>query len=575
MSQLLHAVEPVKIRTPLTDVNKTLVYGVLEGGRQITFKQETTTNISSSGFSIKLDPPNDVIMDRLVKIEIDVTLNFTCTNSGANNMLQSGYDAFRSLPIEKITQNQKVFINGFVVQRQLYDNIDAFMWFNDNDRNNIQEQFSSTPAALDRSQSYAQLLNTNLNPLNSWSDATVHRSGRGAFSYLTFTNTTTSASVRAVLTSYLMVNPLMYGNQNKEDYGMYGVRSFQVDYTFAQDLSFMWSHAANPDITNFAVTPSFNSATLRYKTVTPGISFIPEPIYQYPYKYYNIKTTDYGSQVAPGGTGSMSSDTIQLSTIPAYFLIFLKKRVADRAFTDTDSYFGITQVTAKWANTPNQMSEMSQRDLYQMCVKNGYQGSFQDWTGDACYEFNGTATSTWNGTGSLLKIRMCEDIALIDANQAPGVGEKNNVQFEIQFKNNHPSESIRPTMYVIAVEDQVFSIDREMAYSQANIISYSDVINSAERDGLDFHSLMHTDMQGGVNLKKVGRWFKRAGRTAYHGLKGVAKVAPDILQAVDTIKAVAGAAGGQLVGGRKRRSSKKGGQLMDRSQLRKRLESAM
>ncbi|KKL73384.1 hypothetical protein LCGC14_2075440, partial [marine sediment metagenome] len=419
--------------------------------------------------------------------------------------------------------------NGKEVERsELNETNSAYYWYNDFSRMIGKKQNSLSPSLNDNSQTYAEVANSLRNPLKAWSDSSNDdKDGRGSFHYKSFTNAQQSAQIRADISEYLIVSPFDFGNNAQEEEGLWGVTSFQVTLSLQNDLSYMWSHSdVDSAITNFAVDVTLNSATLSSRYITPDESFVPRPMYDYNYQHYNVQKRDFGSAVAPNAQISICSNTLKMDVIPSYIYVFIKKKQANRTVLDSDSYFRIDNIKLKWANQPTLLSEYRTEDLFEMCVKNGYDGSFLDFTANTTRNFAGTTITEINGVGSVIRIRMGDDVGMMNQWMAPGLQYASDFQVEVLATNQNQSDTFEPTLYVVFQEDAVLSIGNNSAFLQLGVLSREDVINARKMEGINYQRF--SDMQGGVNVKKIGRDILKIAK------KG-APIAKKVLQVADLL----------------------------------------
>jgi len=171
--------------------------------------------------------------------------------------------------------------------------------------NSEQEHLSMTPCYPDQSQEYADLVNTNRNPLAQFGEFNKGVSPRGGFTYSSITNVTdaTTASVSATLCEPLMISPLLWGGY--EGKGLLHVQNMSVQINWDSNLARMWSHAGSSPSTITGVTVTFGQPSLLFKYITPPATMeLPKEV-QYDFQDTEVYVSELGSAQASGSTYQM------------------------------------------------------------------------------------------------------------------------------------------------------------------------------------------------------------------------------------------------------------------------------
>jgi len=150
---------------PRVDPFAEKVYAIFTGGKRISWQPTTTNNISNSGITYSINPPNPgVFVDRKIYKQLPVRIQLNCATPNTYPLLRNGYDAPRSFPISSATSTLSATLNNTQFSIQLSDVIQALVHCNTGEDLKTYE-YSSTPSYLDQSANYSDLQGTMRNPL--------------------------------------------------------------------------------------------------------------------------------------------------------------------------------------------------------------------------------------------------------------------------------------------------------------------------------------------------------------------------------------------------------------------------
>jgi hypothetical protein len=440
MSYNLHPLKCVLTRDPIMELDNERYYAILKSGAQISWRPITTTSISNSAIQFTAPPPSPkVVVDRKQLINLPMRLQLTSSAPNAFPLLRSSYDSPRAFCIASITNTLQSNINNTAVTGNISDYIHALLHYN-TDNCLKDHDYSMTASYPDQSQEYYDLVGSVRSPLNGYGDTSDENvSGRGSIQWNVVLNTPSQAVVDLFVTEPLWLSPFYWGLGNAG--GFYGVQTLDMNFTFVPNAwARVFSHAiggANApgpidggqlvfnNFGNINATPfSYGAAAvpqLLFKYITPNeLQAIPNSIV---YPYFNIDRYpyDYGSTLAPNASTVLSSQNIQLKSIPRRIYIYVRNKnsVLQSGPQYTDTYAAITGIQVNWNNYSGLLSNMTQMDLYKMCVKNHCNMSYQQFSGGPV-NAPGSLTSYIGTIGSVLCISMGEDIGLSDT-ECPGM----------------------------------------------------------------------------------------------------------------------------------------------------------
>ena len=154
---------------------------------------------------------------------------------------------------------------------------------------------------------------------------------------------------------------------------------------------------------------------------------------------------------------TLSSHNIHLSGMPDKLIIFVRKRVADLACKDTDSYATIKGISINFNNQAGLLSSMAQEQLFRSPIQSGLAkvswGEFCRSTVSAAPSsgtnaglrepYMGVGASSANTgfqlsptTGTILALRFAEVIQLTEEYYPPSSLGSFNLQLTAQVQNN-------------------------------------------------------------------------------------------------------------------------------------------
>lgn len=527
MSLSYQRLDPVEVRDPRTILENKRDYAILRAGSQTTCKIFTTTSISQSSIQFSCPPPSGgIIVDRKMYLTVPIRLTFTGTAPVGQVLLNPAQDAPRAFPLSSAIDTLQVSINNQAVSIQMADIIQALMHFNTDAK--LQElDYSMTPTYLDQSQAYSQLFGSTRSPLANYADG-IDKAPmqRGAFPFTIVSNTNTSAIVDMVITEPLFLSPFYWGKHDAS--GFYNVNTMDFNITFLNQAgNRMWSHDAVSSgvattINSISATfAGFPGPAFSYPTVQPLMLFTyitPNETQILPYNmpitypYFDVQRfpTD-GNAVTAGSVTTLSSNNIQLNSIPRRMYIYIRERNQDLYSTpnNPDTYFSIENISIQFQNKNGLLASASKQQLYEMSVKNHCNMSWTQWSGgpvvNSALPF-GTVGNHYGTIGSILCIEFASDIGL-DSIEAPGKLGQYMLQVQIPAATNISNRTITPTLYIVVVSEGSFTIEGlGKASTNIGVISSKDILDAKQSPFVNYRDVQ--EVNGGnflSGLKDFGR----------------------------------------------------------------------
>jgi len=520
----------VEVRDPRTIITNKREYAILRAGSQTTCKTFTTTSVSQSSIQFSCPPPSgSIIIDRKMYLTLPIRLVFTGTAPAGETLLNPFQDAPRAFPISSAIDTIQVTINNQSVSIQMADIIHALLHFNTDE--DLQEtDYSMTPSALDQSQHYNYLIGGTRNPLAFYTD-TADKSvmPRGAFPYTVVQNTNTSAIIDMVVTEPLFISPFYWGKNNSS--GFCNVNTMDFNITFLnQSGNRMWSHdnailgsgvqtvinSISASFANFT-GPAFSypqtQPLMLFTYITPNETQIIPTNVPLTYPYFDIQRfpTDAPS-VAAGAQTTLSSNNIQLNSIPRRMYIYIRERNQDLFSSPdgTDTYFSIENISIQFQNKNGLLASASKQQLYQMSVKNHCKMNWTQWSGGPVNRSTipfGQTNLLYGTIGSIICVEFASDIGLSSL-EAPGKLGQYTLQVQIPSATNISDRVITPTLYIVVVSEGTFTI-RGVGDASTNIgvISSQDILNAQQSPAVDYRDV--EEINGGNFLSGLTDFGKK------------------------------------------------------------------
>lgn len=530
MSLSYQPLNPVLVRDPISQVDSSRDYAILKGGNQVTWKQYTTTSISNSSITWSCPPPSgNVFVDRKQYVLMPVRLVFTGTGVLLNNLLTPGNDAPRAFPISGNLETLQAAVNGQSFSIFISDMVHALTHY-DTDIKLHNKDYSMTPTYYDQTQLYANLASGNVrNPLGGYQNGLDHcPMQRGAFPFTIVSNTPTSAVVDMVVAEPLFLSPFFWGCGNAA--GFYNVTTMDFNLTFLSNANRWWSHnqlVTSNAITNIqAVFSNFTSVfatpfsyaqsqpLMLFKYITPDETQVLSPNMPITYPYYDVQRypLDFPSPVppstsiAPSSLGLISSNNLQLNSIPSRMFIYARTRNQDlyavgTGCTLTDTYLALENINITFANYTGLLSSASKYQLYQISAKNGCGLNWTQWSGEEENDpSNWTTPVAQYGTiGAVMAIEFATDLGL-PSDMCPGLQGQFQLQVTAQFRNTS-NVNINATLYIIIVSEGSFTIPGlNSATRQLGVITKSDILNAKSKPGVTYDEIKQSQYGGEGNF---------------------------------------------------------------------------
>lgn len=507
-----------------------MVFEIPQGSAYTNKVAQKANSVSNQSVSFNFNTQGkNVLIDRrfYCRMRFEVTGTFTHTGSADNEQSFSALNYCpRAFPIASCAENISLSLNGTTVSANYADMMSAYLRYASPEELYAYD-LSQTPTQLDFYAIYTQPTATDNNsPFVSVLNSDRKQLSRASFNLISVdtTNVATGTTVERKLVfevvEPLMLSPLLYSSRNLES-ALLGVTNIAVNINFG-DLSRVLCQTTTLPATS--ATGTFTTKILgipelmiEYKNLQlVEESKIPQ-IVRYNYQRPEVFVNDTGIKLATATGANFPSQTInnnaiQLSTCPKRIYIYASLARGTKTVQDSDTFLPITSLSLSYLNVSGQFSAFTQNDLFNLAMKNGYTGSFQEWSGLASAPYGTNAGTSTTESGLNGRIALSGSVLCIDStdlalpsNIASGILVNSQLQFSIGVQNNRVrpvvggvagTDTFPVTITTVIVNDGIMEISEGGMTTRIGVISSEDVLSV--RSGGDSKSLVHhTQLEGG------------------------------------------------------------------------------
>tara|TARA_R110001592_G_scaffold146499_2_gene370565 strand:+ start:47 stop:1603 length:1557 start_codon:yes stop_codon:yes gene_type:complete len=507
-------------------------------------------------------------------------ITFTGRAPVGQKLINGESDAPRCLPLASITDSLKVTINGSSVETNYANSLVGLLRYNLDDQCR-EIDLSMSPSCLDKYQRYPDGVASVRNPLSNYQNSGKD-TGRGAFNYDAISNPTSVdaavdivATVLFTVTEPLLISPMKYKASELES-GLIGVQNLAVQFNFsAGQLNRIWSRSPSAGVTISSVVTSIGAGStappsLLINYLTPPLlsqSQIPK---QANYQYYKVETNinDMNTTLAANVSQTFTNNAIQLATVPKSIYIWASRPNNSKTHLTTDTFFRINSLSLNYLNVSGQFSSMSIQDLYSMCVKNGCNLSWTEWSGKSA-TYGDAVTGM---VGSPIKIDISD--LHIPSNVASGMNLNSQLSFSINVENvNQNDPAIGVQITTLLIYDGLISIQNNNMVSQIGIISERDVVETRKDRDNYVNYVSAQSIYGGDLFSKLGHFASmgKKGLDAVCSVKDMMGMGGKCPPGSKQVQAFCAPTGKMPKKGGRPKKDAAGGQLLSRGELKARM----
>lgn len=506
-------IETILVKDDLLMVSDKIGFAVEMGGSNVSTQKfvATSANANSHIYTLQI-PSTSCIVDR----ELLWTSTFTITVSADNvnvppniPLVQLGYgDALAPFPLSQLCSNIQAQINtttASVVLNRIIDPLLRVM-----DRKKLAENYAYTPTYLDNVGNYPILVQVGASPiglplpvpfLNSplagYGNAVdPNYPPRGSFKLDNISPTNTSpfagASVDLTFTCTepIMLSPFVYGDDDSST-GLTGVQNINltmnIDATAAR--AFRWAkqvpYFQNKKITKLDFPQGLSHIECRF--LTPHATDLVPATCVSPFQNIVNYPTSYGTAFKASGSVSetgakITSNNVQLNSIPDMMLCFVRQQFSQLTPFDADAYCAINGVSINFNNNNGILSGATPQMLWKMSKEAGSKQSWLEYSGsahvDVALDTSYFTTNNAPTSGSILCLKFGQHIQISESYLAPGSQGSFNFQITVDAQNTTGVDMTNPELNVVVVNSGIFVCQNGQSSSYTGILTKQQVLDA-------------------------------------------------------------------------------------------------
>jgi len=497
----------------IADVTSDLVYAVKSGGSATTYQSFPSTSATNSVIVFNIQVPSENIIvgrDALLQSPLQFTLTVSDVPAGETAIVWGQTASLQAFPLASCMTTATATINNTTTSVNLQDVLPQILRLNSN--RELYRYNGTTPSLPDQNWGkYSDSYASNSSPLASYYNQSYDNDQcpRGAFPCYAQVDRfvggvwqdnspistgvaaeTWRVSVFTTVAEPLFLSPFIYADPYHNRQGMLGINNMSFTLNINATLNRLvsafvppgasvviapgvladpmpaakWLANGNLFQNTYAVpqlsAPASGGPTMLLKLLSSQPSDRLETRNVVPYfDLPRYLTSSANNPVLAAATArTITSQSIQLSQLPDYFIIVARKSVQTQTITDTSSFLTIRNISINLNNQSGLLSSATPQDLWRMSVKNGSMQTWEEFSGSAYV--NDTALGN-NGlistTGSMFIVSPA-DLSLPDYLSSGSLGA-----FQLQFNAqvfNQFDEAIQVEICVIAANSGIFVLQQ-------------------------------------------------------------------------------------------------------------------
>ena len=488
-----------RIFEPQLVVNSLNQYVALIGASNVNYRTIPAPTVSQSALVwTTIDPPNGArsIIGRKLYITVRVRMEFTAA-ANTDNILQPGTDGLRAYPFSSTITNLQAQLNGQTITTSfLSDTIHARSRYFHHHTKSL--NLSESAAMKDRVQEYSDLYMGTNNPLGILGDSGLFAGEtRGVISNMNITtNTPTAATIDLYVTEPVILFPFEFAT-NANETGISQVERMTMDIQYSH-LNRMWCHDFLNGSTIDSMQTTLMEAYLHINYITPPNGYELPPICVLPFDEFQPTPTDIG-MFAPGEERETSSTVIQFGSVPQQLFVYAKMRNGDRysnlqnEIGSTDTFAQISQLVINYDNQAGILSEARPIQLYQACVANGLQDSYQEFVGEVNDGFVAAGVDAVTGfpvgkiglTGTVIRLMFGKDIAA-SGSLIPGLLGRSTFIVRCRVKNVNYHRAMGFDLWVVPVYEGLVSFSGGTGRKEIAPLTSTELVAASPVSGISY-----------------------------------------------------------------------------------------
>jgi hypothetical protein len=492
-----------RIFEPRLVINGVNRYIALIGANNVNYRTIPAPTVSQSALVwTTIDPPNGArtIIGRKIYITVRVSMQFT-TAAGTNtqNILIPGCDGVRAYPFSSCVRNLQAQLNGQSITTSfLADTIHARSRYFQHQTTSL--NLSSASSMKDRTQEYSDMYMKVNNPLGILGDSGLFAGEtRGVVSNMTIIeNSPTSAQLNFYVTEPVILFPFEFAT-NANETGISQVERMQLEIQY-DHLNRMWCHNFTNGSAIDTMRTTLIEAYLHINYISPPNSYELPSICVLPFDEFQPIPTDVG-MFQPGEVRETDSTVVQFGSVPQQLFVYAKMRNADRysnlqnEIGSTDTFAAIEQLVINYDNQAGILAEARPIQLYQACVANGLQDSFQEWVGEVNDGFTPSGvdpvtqapTGKIGTSGTVVRLMFGKDIAA-SGSLIPGLLGRSTFIVRARIKNVNFHRQMGIDLWVVPVYEGLISFSNGTGRKEIAPLTSTELVASAPVSSVPFTS---------------------------------------------------------------------------------------
>ena len=499
--------KPVLLKDDRLNVSSSIQYAVVKGGQSIVGAVVNCPAPSTSQINFTVMVPNETtILSRKILWKTTFIATISGTAPVGSFLVNYGTsDSLAPYPGHQLITTMNCTINQATVSSNTQQILGAILRLGD--RRKANRYNSGCPTAFDTLNNYADGIGASNNVLGAFANASIENDfyPRGAFVLDAISSTAPVNGVLSTITpqivstgaaqsvylqfttsEHLMQSPWLFSDVEDKS-GIYGLRTLGFMFNLAPTgLNQRWFRSAN-NYTQSAMITNVVSSQLLLEYISPHSSDLLSPKNILPYYDLPVFKTPIASvPMAPlaNSTQQVVANSLQLGSVPDKLIIYCRKLVSNQTCNDTDSFLTINSVNINWNNTAGLLSSYSQNQLFLMSVKNGYNGSWEEWSGKANFSDASTGFGRVVPTsGGVLIIELGTDLPLQEDWMASGLLGSFNIQVSLNVTNN--SQNATPftgELCVIPMSSGILVTSAGVSQVYTGLLNRQDILDASQQD---------------------------------------------------------------------------------------------
>ena len=237
-------------------------------------------------------------------------------------------------------------------------------------------------------------------------------------------------------------------------------------------------YSTNSAVSQMSIVIGSPKLQLTYLQVNPDVVKIPASVsYNYEQVVYFQKNITSSFNAYPATSDfQLQSDTLRLSACPSMVYVLARKPISSRTLADTQQFYGLgysdystrsAGIQLTFGNRTGLLSSASSQTMYRMAVKNGFQGSFNEWLRSGLYIINPVADLGIDPSLDFLPLETGAENFQINL-YANAVGQN-----DIGLPANASTQNVE--LLVVVVYAGAVSVTPDMMFQSIGLLSHNEM----------------------------------------------------------------------------------------------------